>query len=99
MRHTVVALVLAVMAAGCNQVVPIHVLEPVDVTTGWHDACILEDGNNKIVPSRHLKLRTKSECGDNGVDAAPEQRHDGRGKSTPPPTCSRSRGSRNGAPA
>ncbi|MCC6992954.1 MAG: hypothetical protein IT181_28385 [Acidobacteria bacterium] len=67
MRQFVVALVLAVTAAGCNKVVPIHVLEPVDVTTGWHDSGILQDGKNKIVPSVQLKLRNKSDQAIDGV--------------------------------
>ena len=51
---------LVVVLAGCNSVKPIEVLEPVDVTTGWYDAGILEDGKNKLVPSVSLKLRNKS---------------------------------------
>lgn len=55
------ALVLfAATLAGCNSVKPVEVLEPVDVTTGWYDAGILEDGKNKLVPSVSLKLRNKS---------------------------------------
>jgi hypothetical protein len=55
------ALVLVAAAlAGCNSVKPVEVLEPVDVTTGWYDAGILEDGKNKLVPSVSLKLRNKS---------------------------------------
>lgn len=53
-----VALVLTL--AGCNSVKPVEVLEPLDVTTGWYDAGILEDGKNKLVPSVSLKLRNKS---------------------------------------
>jgi hypothetical protein len=51
---------LAVALAGCNSVKPVEVLEPVDVTTGWYDLGILEDGKNKLVPSVSLKLRNKS---------------------------------------
>ena len=55
------ALVLfAATLAGCNTVKPVEVLEPLDVTTGWYDAGILEDGKNKLVPSVSLKLRNKS---------------------------------------
>ncbi len=50
----------AAALAGCNRVKPVEVLEPVDVTTGWYDAGILEDGKNKLVPSVSLKLRNKS---------------------------------------
>ena len=54
-------LALLVAHAGrCNRVKPVEVLEPVDVTTGWFDAGILEDGKNKLVPSVSLKLRNKS---------------------------------------
>lgn len=52
--------VLVLTLAGCNSVKPVEVLEPVDVTTGWYDAGILEDGKNKLVPSVSLKLRNKS---------------------------------------
>ena len=56
----VAPLVLALAVAGCNRVRPVEVLEPVDVTTGWFDVGILEDGKNKLVPSVSLKLRNKS---------------------------------------
>ena len=52
--------VFVVTLAGCNSVKPVEVLEPIDVTTGWYDAGILEDGKNKLVPSVSLKLRNKS---------------------------------------
>jgi hypothetical protein len=58
---------LAVALAGCNSVKPVEVLEPVDVTTGWYDAGILEDGKNKLVPSVSLKLRNKSAEAIDGV--------------------------------
>jgi hypothetical protein len=58
---------LVVALAGCNSVKPIEVLEPVDVTTGWYDAGILEDGKNKLVPSVSLKLRNKSSEAIDGV--------------------------------
>jgi hypothetical protein len=62
------ALVLfAAAAAGCNSVKPVEVLEPLDVTTGWYDAGILEDGKNKLVPSVSLKLRNKSAQAIDGV--------------------------------
>jgi hypothetical protein len=32
-------------------------LQVVDVTTGWHDAGIQDDGNNKIVPSVTFKVK------------------------------------------
>jgi hypothetical protein len=57
----------AVVLAGCNSVKPVEVLEPVDVTTGWYDAGILEDGKNKLVPSVSLKLRNKSADAIDGV--------------------------------
>ena len=60
MCRPVVLAVLVAGLAGCNRVKPVEVLEPVDVTTGWYDAGILEDGKNKLVPSVSLKLRNKS---------------------------------------
>jgi hypothetical protein len=60
LSRAVPAVLLAVTVAGCDRVNPIEVLEPVDVTTGWYDAGILEDGKNKLVPSVSLKLRNKS---------------------------------------
>ena len=60
MCRPVVLAVLVAGLAGCNPVKPVEVLEPVDVTTGWYDAGILEDGKNKLVPSVSLKLRNKS---------------------------------------
>jgi hypothetical protein len=61
----VCALVLGL--AGCSRTNPIEVLEPIDVTTGWYDAGILEDGKNKLVPSVQLKLRNKSQAPIDGV--------------------------------
>jgi hypothetical protein len=61
MRHSVIALSLLTAAlAGCTQVNPIQVLEPVEVVTGWYDAGIMADGKNKLVPSVSLKLRNKA---------------------------------------
>jgi hypothetical protein len=60
-------LLVAAALGGCNSVKPIEVLEPVDVTTGWYDAGILEDGKNKLVPSVSLKLRNKSAEAIDGV--------------------------------
>ena len=62
---TLALLVLAL--AACNRVKPVEVLEPLDVTTGWYDAGILEDGKNKLVPSVSLKLRNKSAAPIDGV--------------------------------
>lgn len=61
------ACVLLAALSGCTKVNPVEVLEPVDVTTGWYDAGILEDGKNKIVPSVQLKLRNKSGAPIDGV--------------------------------
>lgn len=61
MRRIVAALALIALAAGCSDINPIEVLEPVDVTTGWYDSGILADGKNKLVPSVQLKLRNKSD--------------------------------------
>jgi hypothetical protein len=61
MRPLAAVLLVTAVAAGCNRVNPIEVLEPLEVTTGWYDAGILEDGKNKLVPSVQLKLRNKSD--------------------------------------
>jgi hypothetical protein len=60
LSRAIPAILLAVAVAGCDRVNPIEVLEPIDVTTGWYDAGILEDGKNKLVPSVSLKLRNTS---------------------------------------
>jgi hypothetical protein len=36
-------------------------LEVVDLTSGWHDAGILPDGNNKIVPAVAFKVKNVSD--------------------------------------
>lgn len=66
--HSRLAFVTVLLAtlAGCTQVKPIEVLEPVEVVTGWFDAGI-ENGKNKIVPSVQLKLRNKSQAPIDGV--------------------------------
>jgi hypothetical protein len=57
----VLVLVAATTASGCRRYVDlVAALEPVDVTTGWFDAGILEGGKNKLVPSISLKLRNRS---------------------------------------
>jgi hypothetical protein len=60
MRYSLALLLLTVSLAGCSQINPITVLEPIEVTTGWYDAGILADGKNKLVPSVSLKLRNKA---------------------------------------
>jgi hypothetical protein len=65
-RPLTLALLVLTLAA-CNRVKPVDVLEPLDVTTGWYDAGILEDGKNKLVPSVSLKLRNKSAAAIDGV--------------------------------
>ena len=55
----VLCLSLVCATAGCGGVDPTTVLEPVDVTTGWYDAGIV-DGKNKLVPSITMKLRNTS---------------------------------------
>ncbi len=52
--------VLLATLAGCTKVNPVEVMEPTDVTTGWYDLGILEDGKNKLVPTVSLKLRNKA---------------------------------------
>ena len=61
MRHTLLLVpVLFATLAGCTNVNPIEVLEPLEVTTGWYDAGIVEPGKNKLVPTVSLKLRNKA---------------------------------------
>jgi hypothetical protein len=60
-RTLPVVLVTAVAVCGCASVDPIAALEPVDVSTGWFDAGIVEGNQNKLVPSITLKLRNKSQ--------------------------------------
>jgi len=57
----VCALVLA--ACGGPPVDLTKALEVSDVTTGWHDVGVLEDGNNKIVPSVTFKVKNVSDQG------------------------------------
>lgn len=67
MRSLLPVLALVVTTAGCTQIYPVQVLEPLEVTTGWYDAGILEDGKNKLVPQVQLKLRNKSDAPVDGV--------------------------------
>lgn len=60
MRRLLPVLAVVLFASGCSKVRPVDVLEPLEVTTGWYDAGILEDGKNKVVPQVQLKLRNKS---------------------------------------
>ncbi|MGQ0732413.1 MAG: hypothetical protein ACT4QD_02025 [Acidobacteriota bacterium] len=54
------AIAFTLLVVGCTRVDPTAVLEPVEVTTGWFDAGIVEGGMNKLVPSISLKFRNKS---------------------------------------
>lgn len=59
-RATVVLVLIAGTMGGCRRYVDlVAALEPVDVTTGWFDAGIV-DGKNKLVPSITLQLRNRS---------------------------------------
>jgi hypothetical protein len=54
-------LAAALAAPGCGPTVDlIEGLQVVDVTTGWHDAGIV-DGKNKLVPSVEFRLRNVSD--------------------------------------
>ena len=54
------ALALAIALAGCGKPVDIkQVLQVTDISTGYHDAGIV-DGRNKLVPSITFKLRKSS---------------------------------------
>lgn len=56
----VLSVAIVGLAAGCDRGIdPTTVLEPVDVSTGWFDAGLVEGGKNKLVPSITLKLRNK----------------------------------------
>ena len=59
MRRLVLFAVL-LTSIGCRGVDPTAALEPIDVTTGWYDAGIVEGNLNKLVPSVSLKLRNKT---------------------------------------
>lgn len=67
MRRLLPVLVLALAAAGCTQIYPVQVLEPLEVSTGWYDAGLMVDGKNKLVPQVQLKLRNKSAAPVDGV--------------------------------
>ena len=57
MRRVVLALTVALAAAGCGADFEVEkVLKLTDVHTGWYDAGI-QDGKNKLVPSVSFKLQ------------------------------------------
>ncbi len=59
-RTVVVLVLIAGTMTGCRRYVDlVAALEPVEVTTGWFDAGIV-DGKNKLVPSITLQLRNRS---------------------------------------
>ena len=59
-RTRLVLLLVAAATFGCSRGVdPTTVLEPVDITTGWYDAGLVEGNMNKLVPSISLKFRNK----------------------------------------
>ena len=60
-RCAVLLFLVAVSTAGCRPYVDlVAAFEPVDVTTGWYDAGIV-DGKNKLVPSITLRLENRSD--------------------------------------
>ena len=60
-RSFPVLLLVLAASLGCNRGAdPTTVLEPLEVTTGWYDAGVVEGHMNKLVPSISLKLRNKS---------------------------------------
>ena len=62
MRRTLLFLLLALAAAGCSRGIDVNeALRIVDVHTGWYDAGIQPDGNNKLVPSISLTLQNASD--------------------------------------
>lgn len=61
MRRILVVLLLTLTAAGCAAQVDVEkALQVVDIRTGWFDAGIQPDGQNKLVPSISLKLKNVS---------------------------------------
>jgi hypothetical protein len=53
--------VSSVALAACSPSVDLTKgLQVIDVTTGWHDAGVQEDGNNKIVPAVTFKVKNVS---------------------------------------
>lgn len=58
MLSAAVVLGLALASSGCGDDVDIaRALQVTDVTSGWFDAGILEDGKNKLVPSVSFRLK------------------------------------------
>jgi hypothetical protein len=57
MRRVAIVLGLLVFTFGCRNVEVEKALQLDDVSTGWYDAGIMEDGKNKLVPSITLKLK------------------------------------------
>ncbi len=61
MRRLALALVAAVLVAGCESREVEKDLRIVNVHTGWYDAGIVEGGMNKLVPSISFELRNVSD--------------------------------------
>jgi hypothetical protein len=56
-----IALLVAACSFGCGPTVDLSkALQVSDVSTGWHDAGVV-DGKNKLVPSVTFKLKNSSE--------------------------------------
>lgn len=68
MRRTFLFLLLTLSATGCARGIDVNeALRVVDVHTGWYDAGIQPDGNNKLVPSISLRLQNVSDSVVSGV--------------------------------
>ena len=60
---TSLAALLALAAAACGPRVDLaSSAKLVDVTTGWYDAGVTDDGKNKLVPSISLRIRNESDA-------------------------------------
>ncbi len=59
--------VACLVAAGCTSLEVEKVLTITDVSTGWYDAGIMDDGKNKLVPAISLHLKDTAGQGISGV--------------------------------
>jgi hypothetical protein len=62
------ALLLTLTASGCAQVNLKTALEIQELSSGYHDAGIIEGGRNKLVPSFTFRIKNISDASVNSVD-------------------------------
>ena len=60
-RQLALALLAALLLTACESREVDKDLQIIDVNTGWYDAGVQKDGNNKLVPSVSLGLRNVSD--------------------------------------